>query len=102
MEIAAANKGAVYVVKRKDRGERFESHVSSLPLQTSKGIGVNDDPLEKRKKSLGRIFFIENERVIISTFEKILHFSFTSFRENSTIYLDILKRARKEKKMLEN
>lgn len=64
MEIAAANKGAVYVVKRKDHGERFESHVCPLRRFESKGRSVgnhgSDDPLKEKKKNLLRLF-IANE-----------------------------------------
>lgn len=65
MEIAAANKGAVYVVKREDRGgagRTFESHVSSQKFQRYYWCNhgdENDDPLKKREKSLG---FFDRER----------------------------------------
>lgn len=115
MEIAAANKGAVYVVKRKDRGgARFESHVSSLPLRTELRVQRyyqrcnhgDDDPSKKRggKNLLGGSF---SSRTRVDTrssnnFDGKISFTMLLFEDDQKRiqeFVDILKG---REKMLEN
>lgn len=113
MEIAAANKGAVYVVKR--GGARFESHVSSLPLRTrsfeSKGIikGVITATMILRRKEGGKNLlggsFSSRTRVDTrssNNFDGKISFTMLLFEDDQKRiqeFVDILKG---REKMLEN